>query len=370
MTVRICHVTSAHMSNDIRILEKECVSLAKKEENDVYLVARGESYIYKNVNVVGIGELPSGRIARILHGSKKIYKRAFELDADIYHLHDPELLPYAKKFAKHGKKVIFDSHELYYNQILEKHYIPKTLRKFVASIYRSIENKACKYLSAAIFPCEIDGGHPFGSRVEKVEFINNYPIMNEVISDDVNILEPIVCCVGSLTRERGVSQLVEACNIAGVKLILGGEITPDDFKNEITKCSAFKNVDYRGVCSRKEVDEIYKSASIGVSNILHVGQYPKAMNLPTKVYEYMMYGLPFIISDTAYNKTIEEMYGVGITVAPENSNEIAQAISYLLENPEVYRRMSEKGKELVKNEFNWAIEEEKLYKLYASVFIV
>ena len=34
--MKICHVTSAHKSNDIRIFKKECVSLAKEEENEVY----------------------------------------------------------------------------------------------------------------------------------------------------------------------------------------------------------------------------------------------------------------------------------------------------------------------------------------------
>ena len=98
--MKICHVTSAHESDDIRILHKECVSLAKVNENDVYLVARGDSYDYKGVHVVGIGELPSGRISRIIQGSKAAFEKALSIDADIYHLHDPELLLYAKKFVK------------------------------------------------------------------------------------------------------------------------------------------------------------------------------------------------------------------------------------------------------------------------------
>ena len=53
--MKICHVTSAHDSNDVRILNKECVSLAKKENNDVYLIARGGSYEYKGVQVIGVG---------------------------------------------------------------------------------------------------------------------------------------------------------------------------------------------------------------------------------------------------------------------------------------------------------------------------
>ena len=152
--MKICHMTSAHDNNDTRILEKECVSLAKRAENTVYLVARGESRRYKNVNIEGIGKVQGNRVIRILKISRLIYKKALSIDADVYHFHDPELLLYAKKLKKkREKKVIFDSHENNYVQILEKKYIPKGLRKFVAKLYLTIENRACKYLDGAIFPC-------------------------------------------------------------------------------------------------------------------------------------------------------------------------------------------------------------------------
>ena len=37
--IKVCHMTSAHKSSDVRIFEKECVSLAKKEEYEVYLLS-------------------------------------------------------------------------------------------------------------------------------------------------------------------------------------------------------------------------------------------------------------------------------------------------------------------------------------------
>ena len=54
---------------------------------------------------------PKSRMARMLLTTKRIYKKSLEQDADIYHLHDPELLPYALKLKRKSKCVIFDSHE-------------------------------------------------------------------------------------------------------------------------------------------------------------------------------------------------------------------------------------------------------------------
>ena len=108
---KICHVTSAHKSTDVRIFEKECTSLAKNPDYKVYLVAQGESYTRNNVRIIGAGEIPSSRKERMFEFSKKVVKIALKVDADVYHFHDPELLQYVGAFVKRGKKVIFDSHE-------------------------------------------------------------------------------------------------------------------------------------------------------------------------------------------------------------------------------------------------------------------
>ena len=136
--VRICHITSAHDSDDDRIFHKECVSLAKAGY-DTYLVAAGESREEKGVHVVGLGPMPSGRLKRMHAFTRAVYMKALELDAEIYHLHDPELLPWGLKLKKHGKKVIFDSHENYPAQILEKKYLPVSIRKVLSMFFKQYE---------------------------------------------------------------------------------------------------------------------------------------------------------------------------------------------------------------------------------------
>ena len=120
---KICHVTSAHPPEDGRIFRRACVSSAKAGY-ETYLVERGYSYDKNGVHIVGIG-MPArkSRIYRMTAFARKAYRQSLELNADLYHLHDPELLPYALKLKKHNKAVVFDSHENYVDQIKEKPYL-------------------------------------------------------------------------------------------------------------------------------------------------------------------------------------------------------------------------------------------------------
>ena len=66
------------------------------------------SYEKNGVHIVGVGTIPDSRLRRMTQGAKRVYETALALDCDIYHFHDPELLPYGLMLKKKGKKVIFD----------------------------------------------------------------------------------------------------------------------------------------------------------------------------------------------------------------------------------------------------------------------
>ena len=90
--VRVCHFTSIHPAGDTRIFVKECTSLAKAGY-EVFLVAVNvKEQLINGVQVVNVNAPESGRINRMLFTTKKVYEKALELNADIYHFHDPELI--------------------------------------------------------------------------------------------------------------------------------------------------------------------------------------------------------------------------------------------------------------------------------------
>ena len=123
--MNICHVTSAHDRYDDRIFLKECKSL-REAGLKVNLIVHDELENEKKegVDIYSTGKKYCSRWKRIFEGNKSILNTAMSISADIYHLHDPELLLIAKRLKKEGKKVVFDSHENYSLQIKEKEYIP------------------------------------------------------------------------------------------------------------------------------------------------------------------------------------------------------------------------------------------------------
>ncbi len=90
MSVKVCHVTSVHPRYDTRIFIKECTSLANVGYDVTLLVADGKTDEIKNgVKIISVTGIPKSRFQRIIKSSNIMYKKALEVDAEIYHLHDP-----------------------------------------------------------------------------------------------------------------------------------------------------------------------------------------------------------------------------------------------------------------------------------------
>lgn len=367
--IRVCHMTSAHEAEDTRIFHKECVSLVKAGY-EVYLVERGKSYEKNGVHIVGVGDIPASRRKRMTVGVKRVYKAAKALDADIYHFHDPELISCAMKLQKAGKKVIFDSHEKYTDQIAVKEYLPGWMARTISAMYGSFERRALRKIDAVIFPCTLDGKNPFVGQCKRAVIISNAAILGEFFSKyapQSPKQKNLVCYVGGLTESRGITNCMKAAYRAGAKLALGGAFSPSEYKEELQKDAAYSCVEYHGLMDRDGVRDLLSQSRIGLCVLRDVGQYLKIETFGIKVYEYMSMNLPVILSHSTYNDRMVEKYHFGICVDPENVDEIANAIQYLLDHPEEARQMGENGRRAVKEEFNWGVEEKKLLALYKDI---
>ena len=151
---KVTHLSTVHSRYDTRIFAKMCSSLATHGHNVSLVVADNLGDEIKNgVSIIDVGAKSSGRFFRMTTSVKKVFEKAKELDSDIYHFHDPELIPTGLKLKNLGKKVIFDIHENTDLQILEKDWIPLIFRKLTSYIYRKYEDYVCKK-----YDCVLIGG--------------------------------------------------------------------------------------------------------------------------------------------------------------------------------------------------------------------
>ncbi|MBE6084386.1 MAG: glycosyltransferase family 4 protein [Selenomonas ruminantium] len=220
---KICHLTSAHTQEDIRIFHKECVSLADAGY-EVYQISCGNTYDKKGVHLIGIGVKPVGRLARMRKTAMLVYQAALKVDADVYHIHDPELLPYGLKLKRLGKKVIFDSHEDIPAQIMDKEYIAKPLRKIVSAGYKVYESYVIKHLDAVVAATP-HIAEKFQNRCRKVVTVNNYPRLDDIQFHETPFTErePIICYAGGISEIRGEKIMTEAMQNVNGTLILAGD---------------------------------------------------------------------------------------------------------------------------------------------------
>lgn len=367
--VKVCHMTSAHSAEDDRIFHKECVSLAEAGY-EVYEVARGKSCNKNGVHIIGVGEIPGNRIKRMTAGAKRVYKKALELDCEIYHFHDPELLPYGFKLKKKGKKVIFDSHERYTFQLQDKPYLPSWISVLAAKIYGFYENCVLAQIDAVIFPCTMDGKNPFEGLCRRTPIISNAAVLDEFY----NLFDPNkkknsrqVCYVGGLAESRGITMNMCAAAKAGVILALAGDFSSEAYHESLQNMPAYSCVDYKGRLNRRQVADLISESRVGLCTLLDRGQYLHLDTFGIKVFEYLSMGVPVILSKSDYNCRMVEKYQFGVCVDPENVDDIADAIRYLIDNPEEAKRMGENGRRAVEQEFNWSIEEKKLIQLYEEI---
>lgn len=90
-------------------------------------------------------------------------------------------------------------------------------------------------------------------------------------------------------------------------------------------------------------------------------------SLPIKMFEYMSAGIPVVASNFPLWKEIIEKNRCGVCVDPLSPKDIAKAINFIVQNPQIAQKMGENGKRAILEKYNWQIEEQKLFNIYEGL---
>lgn len=367
MSRKVCHISTVHYENDSRILLKECQSLSKAGF-DVSLIINSDKdkFIY-GTNIIALDNSNKGRFYRMFKKSKIALNKALELDAEIYHFHDPELISLGKKLKRRGKKVIYDVHEDVPKQILSKSYLgPLFVRKLVSKVFNFYEKSATKKFDAVVGAIdEITSQFKNKNAVT----IKNYAI-KDLIEEAVPVKRAddgklVLIYVGSITKIRGIKEIIKATELLGGKaeLWILGKFETEELKRECEAMEGYKYCKYFASLPLKDVYSYIKAADIGMCTLHPTENYKQS--IPIKVLEYMACEVPIILSNFDYWKNL---FGeVGPYVDPLNPQSIAEAVEYFIENKELISKIGRRNKEIFLKEFSWDAEERKLIDLYNKI---
>jgi glycosyltransferase involved in cell wall biosynthesis len=365
---KIVHLTSVHSPFDVRIFYKECKSLVQEGFHIILVAPGADQMIIEGVRMVPVF-VPKNRKERILRTTTEIYKKAIALDADLYHFHDPELMPVGIVLKLRGKKVVYDVHEELANDILDKEWIPKLWRSPISFAINTFERLASFFYDGIV----ITRPALFKSfKKSKTVLVHNYPIVGELSwrgGKPFSERPAIGAYVGGGTPERGIKELVQALSLIpkniNFELHMAGIISPQKFLNELMDLPGWQRVKLLGWQTRAQIAELLNKARFGIVMFLPIANHLNSE--PTKLFEYMSAGLPVIASNIPHWEILVKENGFGVLADPLNSTSIADAIQYLLSNPDESEKMGIRGQEAVIKKYNWDLQKEKLVELYEGI---
>ena len=358
---KVCILTSVHPPFDTRIFHKEARSLVKAGY-DVSLIAQYDiDEIVDGIRILPLSK-QKNRLERMTKTVWAAYRKALEIDADIYHFHDPELILIGLLLNRRGKRVIYDVHEDVPRQNLSKAYIPALFRRPISLMIGALEAFSAKRFDGVVTATPFINRRFLELGANAIN-VNNYPIDSELYTAETQWekKEKAACYIGGIAGIRGAFEMVEAIGKTGYRLILAGDFEPG-LEDQLKRLLGWRQVETLGFVDREGVRATMARSMAGM-----VLFYPEPNHIdaqPNKMFEYMSAGIPIIASNFPLWREIVEGAKCGICVDPLNPEEIADAEVYLFENPKEAEEMGKRGRIAVEEQYNWSMEEKKLLRLY------
>lgn len=371
--VSVCHISTLHNALDVRIFHKQAKTLARAGYNVTVIAPYRSNTIVGGVGIVGLPDPNPGRTTRLFGVDRLAFRLASRQHGYVYHLHDPELLPWGLLLRLLTRaKVVYDVHEDY-AKVIAGRYRGRLRRNLIEWCFHLLEWSAAWILSAVVAATDDIAGHFPRYRtvvVRNYPSLGLFPLPKHEKDEKSSSKGPYSLIVtGGLTRFRGIRELVQAAALVGdeydIRVKLLGRFRSKTFEEEIRALPGFERVEYHEWVPYEEVPHHLAESNIGIALFHPLPNHLSSM--PNKLFEYMAAGLPIVASNFPLWREIVEGNECGLTVNPLDPKEIAEAIEYLLSNPQMRDQMGRAGRKVFVEKYNWNSEAKTLLDLYREL---
>jgi glycosyltransferase involved in cell wall biosynthesis len=369
----IVHLSSVHDALYSRLFHRKCRASVEAGHSVTVIASHPRSCRIDGVQVIAV-KRHSSKILRMTLTALDVFRKAKNIPADLYHIEDPELLPWAVLLRWWtGSPVIYDSMEYHRQAILWKDWIPRRLRPLIAASTEKIEKLCVRQLDGVIVVNHHMKGL-FDPYCPCVTVVHNFPWQSSLPeiagSRDPNMM----IYLGSFSRERGYELLLDSLELIRKEdrnaycAVVGSVIRQGMSSASLKKERALAGQGTLRLVSEVEYKDIWRyllSASIGLIPFLHSPNTD--MGLPNKLFEYMGAALPIVAPRLRFLSSIVEQAGCGILVPAGTPKEYASAILTLLRDPQLRSDMGERGRRAILAKYNFETEASAMLALYGSV---
>ncbi|MDH3725020.1 MAG: glycosyltransferase [Thermoleophilia bacterium] len=340
---RAIHLTSVHQPTDIRISHKEVHALRRAGAD---------------ARVLALARKP-GRARRLI-GGWRLMQKASELDADIYHVHDPELLPAALWLSRRtGRPVVYDVHEYLGRTARTKAWLPAPARLPIALVAERAEQWLASRL-AGVVTANPDLAARFANSGARATPVDNSPWSDEFSEPATLPSEPRVIYIGGIGVHRGIGLMREAFPLvqaAGAVLRLVGPGDPGALPAGVEATGPVPPEDVPRQLAWCKVAWIPIQASHGNMSRPVV---------PTKLFEAMAAARPVVVSDIGLMGQIVRSARCGIAVPAADAQAHADALTHILESPEA-EQMGLRARAAFVEQFGFERQADQLVELYREI---
>jgi glycosyltransferase involved in cell wall biosynthesis len=308
------------------------------------------------------------RLTRMSLGVLRAFRLAWRARADVYHIHDPELMPVVVALRLMGKAVVYDAHEWLSKQVDAKPYLPPSTRAAARTVARAIEWSADTFASRVV---TVNEACAEIYRPDKVTIVANFPdnlgtfSAPEASSGPVDA-GPRFVYVGGISRVRGVVEQVDAIaelnRTDSARFTLLGAFDGAALEQEVSQQPGWSYVDYLGPTPHAEVAGHLAGAIAGLATLLPTPNH--LISSPVKVFEYMASGLPVILSDFPAWRRMLDGADCALFVDPGDPAAIAGAMRWLIHHPDRAAEMGAAARIAVDERFNWTTQLDNLVGAY------
>lgn len=368
----VCHISSMHNNwADDRIYERACLGL-KREGLDVHLV-------FTKPDVIPPGEGVHFHWIKKRKGwkrrwlsSKEAVSKAIEIKADIYHFHDPDLLPHILKIKKRipQAKVVFDIHENY-----QARFSQWGLPVFLGKIYQRYQLRKMNLLDG--FATTTETMMSLFSNVRKpgVVIRNSVDVYRLSHVDLANIQPfdiPTIYTSGSQSHSRLVLQCVQSMRHISkdlnFRMMFAGRYSPgirEELKEQAEKDGTGQLLQLEGMLPWDE--NFSRTAKAFCGCVFYENNQNNQVTLPNRIYEYMFSGIPIVVSDYPELRNIVEKAKCGLIVPSDKPEDMAKAFEFLLQNPEKAKAMGRNGRKAIFEDFGYHVDIKNTLEFYNQI---